>query len=105
MTLSGLLISAWQQTLVDGLDRVYLDGTAYEVARTRAKGLRFLTFAHGDQAIEGIEQNPETKSNWAHLAREGKRIMQFRVRGRYIANVCEGTLLRYPAWKSMGLPE
>jgi hypothetical protein len=53
----------------------------------------------------GIEQNPATKSRWAALAREGSRIMQFRCQGRYVANVCEGKLLRYPAWTALALPE
>ena len=26
--------------------------------------------------IRGLEQNPETKSQWAQLARSGKRVMQ-----------------------------
>jgi len=33
------------------------------------------------------EQNPETKSRWAQMAREGKRVMYFLSEGRYIANV------------------
>jgi len=53
----------------------------------------------------GIEQNPKTASRWAELARQGNRIMQFRCSGRYVANVCEGKLLRYPAWKALELPE
>jgi hypothetical protein len=31
--------------------------------------------------------------------------MQFSVNRRYVANVCEGKLLRYPAWRSLNLPE
>jgi hypothetical protein len=31
--------------------------------------------------------------------------MQFTFGRRYIANVSEGELVRYPAWHSMGLPE
>jgi hypothetical protein len=27
--------------------------------------------------IRGLEQNPETKSLWAQLARSGKKVMQF----------------------------
>jgi hypothetical protein len=35
----------------------------------------------------------------------GNRIMQFRCKGRYIANVCEGKLKRYPAWTALALPD
>ncbi|MGH7866735.1 MAG: hypothetical protein ACREP9_03645, partial [Candidatus Dormibacteraceae bacterium] len=55
--------------------------------------------------IDGIEQNPRTSSRWAKLATQGKRIMQFSHRGKYVGNVCEGELLRYPAWEVLNLPE
>ena len=58
-----------------------------------------------DLRIIGIEQNPATSSRWAALAEEGKRIMQFRCKGCYVANVCEGKLLRYPAWGALKLPD
>jgi hypothetical protein len=31
--------------------------------------------------------------------------MQFSCQNRYVANVCEGDLTRYPAWHALGLPE
>jgi hypothetical protein len=37
-----------------------------------------------------LEQNPETASRWAQLARQGKKVMQFLHRGRYIAVVVDG---------------
>jgi len=45
--------------------------------------------------IRGLEQNPETKSRWAQLARSGKRVMQFLSEGRYVANVVDGRVTRY----------
>jgi len=60
---------------------------------------------HGELYIMGIEQNPQTASQWTALARTGKRIVQFRCKRRYIANVCEGKLLRYPAWTALALPD
>jgi hypothetical protein len=39
--------------------------------------------------IRGLEQNPETKSRWAQMARSGKRVMQFLSEGRYVANVVD----------------
>jgi len=105
MTLSVDLVEIWRQAIAEGRDVVDLRGEKYRVTTTRSKGLRVVVLIHDGQQIEGIEQNPETKSRWAAMAREGKRIMQFRVHGRYIGNVCEGTLLRYPGWKSAGLGE
>ena len=45
--------------------------------------------------IRGLEQNPETKSRWAHLARSGKQVMQFLSQGRYVANVVDGKVNLY----------
>jgi len=105
MTLGDTLISVWQQALGEGRDDIGLEGESYPVTVSRAKGLRMVEFNVGAERLVGIEQNPKTGSRWAELARQGNRIMQFRCKGRYVANVCEGKLLRYPAWKALELPE
>ncbi len=105
MTLSDTLIDVWRQALVDRKDEVEIGGRRFRVGRTRSQGLRTVSLDYAEHVIEGIEQNPEKTSRWAQLAREGKRIMQFRYRTRYVGNVCDGALLRYPAWKTLGLPE
>ncbi len=105
MTLGDILVSVWRQSLDEKRTEVEIEGIRHRVGATRRQALKTVTFTYAERPIEGIEQNPETKSNWAKLAREGQRIMQFRCRGRYIANVCEGRLLRYPAWASLGLPD
>jgi hypothetical protein len=105
MSLTEDLLAVWKQTLEDGVSEVDLGGRLYRVGRSRNRGLRIVAFLSEGQSIEGIEQNPLTKSRWAQLAQEGQRIMQFSTRGRYVANVCEGTLTRYPAWRALGLPD
>jgi len=105
MTLEEALISVWQQALAERKAAVELEGESYAVKATRAKRLRIVAFAYGPYRIDGIEQNPETSSRWAALARQGNRVMQFSCKGRYIGNVCEGKLLRYPAWHTLRLPE
>jgi hypothetical protein len=105
MTLVETLIEVWMQVLVEGKPRVELAGKSCLVTTTRAKKLRTVRFEYAPYHIDGIEQNPETGSRWALLAREGKRVMQFTFGRRYIANVSEGELVRYPAWHSLGLPE
>jgi hypothetical protein len=45
--------------------------------------------------ITGIEQNPETGSRWAQLAREGKKVMQFLRNGRYLAVVVDRQVFTY----------
>jgi hypothetical protein len=105
MTLGEALISVWQQALGEGRDHIELEGKTYPVTVSRAKGLRMVEFNVGPNRVVGIEQNPKTESRWAELARKGSRIMQFRCKGAYVANVCEGKLVPYPAWKALGLPE
>ncbi len=105
MSLAETLVGVWEQALRDGRAEVEIAGQRFRVTPTRAKGLRVVEFPFAGHPIEGIEQNPATASRWANLAREGQRIMQFRVRGRYIANVCEGRLTRYPGWTAAGLPD
>ncbi len=50
-----------------------------------------------DLSIIAIEQKPATNSGWAASAREGKRIVEFRCEGCYVAKVCEGNFLWYQA--------
>ena len=105
MTLEETMIAAGQQALAEERSEVELDGQRYRVGRTSSQRLRTVTFDYGGRRITGIEQNPRTTSRWAMLARQGQRIMQFSVQGRYVGNVCEGKLVRYAAWSGLGLPE
>lgn len=104
MNLGETLVSVWRQALVEQATTVELGGRSYRVTRTKSRGLRAVDFDHEDHRITGIEQNPDTGSRWAVLARQGERVMQFSTGGRYFANVAEGKLLRYPAWEALGLP-
>ena len=99
------LIEVWRQALVEGKPRVELADKSYPVTRTRAKKLRTVRFDYVPYHIDGIDQNPKTASRWALPASEGRRVMQFTFGRRYIGNLSEGELMRYPAWHSMGLPE
>ena len=45
--------------------------------------------------IRGLEQNPQTKSRWAQMARSGKKVMQFLSEGRSVANVVDGKVRLY----------
>lgn len=105
MTLGETLIEVWGQVLVEAKPRVELAGKSYPVTTTRAKKLRTVRFEYAHYHIDGIEQNPETGSRWALLAREGMRVMQFSFERRYIDNLAEGELVRYPTWHALKLPE
>jgi hypothetical protein len=57
--------------------------------------LREVDFKFEDRAVRGVEQNPDTNSRWAKLAREGKKVMQFLEHGRYVAAVVDGEVILY----------
>ena len=105
MTLEQTLISVWQQALIDEKSVIEIGDVPYRAAKTSSKRLRSVDFDYGEWRISGIEQNPQTASRWADLARKGQRIMQFSTAVRYIGVVHEGRLTRYGAWSGLGLPD
>lgn len=103
MTLSEAFLAVYQQVLVEENPEIELDGETFPVRRTRSRKLRVVDFSFGDHAFVGLEQNPDTRSRWARLAKQGKRIMQFTAETGYVANVCDGRLNRYPGWQRLRL--
>lgn len=84
------LIEVWQQSLVENAAAVTLDDGRYPVLRTHKRGLPQVDFVVDGNPIRGLEQNPDTRSRWAQLARSGKKVMQFLRDGRYVAVVVDG---------------
>jgi hypothetical protein len=97
MSLEEALVSVWQQVFVENAKAVTLDDVSYRIRRTSRSKLREVDFKFGDTAFHGVEQNPSTNSRWAKLAREGKKVMQFLVDGRYVAGVADGKVTVYHA--------
>jgi len=97
MTLSfeQALIDVWRQTLVGNAKTVELGPERFPVRSTPKRGLRQVDFMFEGKEIRGLEQNPQTKSRWAQLARSGKKVMQFLSEGRYLANVVDGKVNFY----------
>ena len=89
------LISVWRQVLVEDRKTVTLEGVQHPVRPTSRSKLREVDFRFEEQTLRGLEQNPNTNSRWAQLAREGNKVMQFLSDGRYIANVVDGKLQFY----------
>ena len=85
----------WQQALVDDSAVVKLGGESYPVQRTRKRSLRQVDFVFNGHELRGLEQNPDTKSRWAQLARSGKQVMQFLGESAYLAVVCDGKVTLY----------
>ena len=85
----------WRQTLVDSARNVTLGGDSYPVRRTAKHKLAQVDFELAGSPIRGLEQNPQTKSRWAQLARKGSKVMQFLSEGRYLAVVYDGKITHY----------
>lgn len=95
LSLEKALIEVWRQALVDNAEEVELGGKRYPVRRTPKRRLRQVDFVFDGNEIRGLEQNPDTKSRWAQMARSGKKVMQFLSEGRYTANVVNGKVTLY----------
>lgn len=89
------LVEVWRQALVENVKAVKVGGESYPVRRTPKRGLRQVDFTLDGHEFRGLEQNPETKSRWAQLARSGKKVMQFLSEGHYMANVVDGKVTHY----------
>jgi hypothetical protein len=94
-SLEFALLSVWQQALLDKKKTVELDGETYLVRLTAKSKLKQVDFRFEDRDLRGLEQNPNTKSRWAKMAREGKQVMQFLERGKYVAVVVDGKVHVY----------
>jgi hypothetical protein len=94
-SLEQTLIDVWRQVLIENAKKVELGTERYPVRRTPKRRLRQVDFVFEGNKIHGLEQNPETKSRWAHMARAGKKVMQFLSEGRYVANVVNGKVTMY----------
>ncbi len=93
--LEETLISVWRQTLVEGAKAISLGGKSYPVRRTARRGLCQVDFEFEGESLRGLEQNPETKSRWAQMARAGSKVMQFLSAGRYLGNIADGKVTLY----------
>jgi len=96
VSLKQTLLEVWRQALLENADVVELGTVPYPVRRTRKRQLRQVDFVFDGNEMRGLEQNPETKSRWAQMARSGKKVMQFLREGIYVANVADGQVTFYP---------
>jgi hypothetical protein len=93
--LEEILVSVWRQALVDGAKCVQVGDEKYPVRETAKRRLKQVDFRFEDHELRGLEQNPDTKSRWAAMARQGKKVMQFLNAGQYVAVVVDGKVKTY----------
>jgi hypothetical protein len=94
-SLEETLTSVWRQTMVEDAKVVTLQDEKFPVRRTSRSRLREVDFQFEGHELRGLEQNPETRSRWAQLARQGKKVMQFLKERRYVAVVVDGKVQFY----------
>lgn len=93
--LDDALLSVWRQTLIEQKKVISVGDSTFSVRRTSKNRLAQVDFElHGLQ-FRGLEQNPQTASRWAKMARDGARVMQFLRAGRYVGVVADGILKHY----------
>lgn len=92
---NATLLTVWRQALVDGAKSVVLDGETYPVRKTPRHGLAQVDFEFTGERLRGLEQNPQTASRWAQMARKGAKVMQFLSGGQYLAVVADDKITHY----------
>jgi hypothetical protein len=94
MSLEDALLTVWRQSLLENKKTVTLEDASFPVRSTAKRKLKQIDFQFDGKELRGLEQNPDTKSRWAAMARSGKKVMQFLEGGRYIA---DGKVHLYPS--------
>lgn len=93
--LDDAFLSVWRQTLIEQKKIVKVGEATFSVRRTSKNRLAQVDFELRGFQFRGLEQNPNTTSRWAKMARDGARVMQFLRAGRYIGVVADGVLKHY----------
>src|SRR5271165_1801086 len=77
MTFEEAIIAVWHQSLVENAKIVNLNGDEFPVRSTVKQKLKQVDFRFDGRDFRALEQNPNTKSRWAAMARKGQKVMQF----------------------------
>jgi len=93
------MVSVWRQALLEQAKVVRLGEESYTVRRTAKHKLAQVDFSWDGEPLRGLEQNLQTASRWAQMARKGAKVMQFLSDGRYIAVVVDGKITHYSSGK------
>jgi hypothetical protein len=88
-------LAVWRQALVEEKKIITVGDATFSVRRTTKNRLAQIDFELVGIEFRGLEQNPQTKSRWAKMAREGAKVMQFLRAGRYVGVVADGVLKHY----------
>ena len=95
ISLEEALLTVWRESLVENKKTVALEDANFPVRSTAKRRLKQIDFRLEGRDLRGLEQNPDTKSRWAAMARNGKKVMQFLESGGYVAVVVDGKVHLY----------
>ena len=95
ISLEEALLTVYEQSLIENKKTVTLEDQNFPVRSTAKRKLKQIDFRFDGRELRGLEQNPDTKSRWAKMARDGKKVMQFLERGKYVAVVADGKVQLY----------
>src|SRR5204862_3155696 len=95
ISLEDALLNVWRQSLVENKKTVTLERESFPVRSTAKRKLKQIDFEFDGRDLRGLEQNSDTKSRWAAMARNGKKVMQFLEAGRDVAVVAAGRVDLY----------
>jgi hypothetical protein len=84
VSLEDVLLTVYRQSLLENKKRVTLEDQNFPVRSSAKRKLKQVDFQFDGRDLRGLEQNPDTKSRWAKMARDGKKVMQFLEQGRYV---------------------
>jgi hypothetical protein len=93
--LDDAFLSVWRQSLIEKKKVIAVGDSTYSVRRTAKSKLAQIDFEVDGTDYRGLEQNSQTTSRWAKLARDGAKVMQFLQAGVYLAVVADGKLKHY----------
>ena len=76
---------------------VEVSGKKSSVSRTSSQRLCTVGFEMNGRQYQAIEQNPEKPSRWGQLARQGKKVVQFKdvATNRFVAVAVDGKIIEY----------
>ena len=77
ISLEEAFLTVWRESLVENKKTVLLGDESFPVRSTAKRRLKQIDFRLDGRDLRGLEQNPDTKSRWAAMARSGKKVMQF----------------------------
>jgi hypothetical protein len=95
--MSGKLSSRSTNTVLDTVSSVASKVMSNPSSRTPKLGLGKELFVSSGRNIVAIEQNPNTGSSWAQLAKNGSKVVQYKdtATNKYVGVSVDGVFTKY----------